>query len=271
MKNLAVVILLSAALFCRAQPTSYSLKQDTCLDKKFSIVYYVFLDSSSVPFANTATLAALTASLNNVFSHICVSFMNCSTVYIPIYPYKGWQKSFTELAVTSTWYTEKTINFYIVDTVYVDPTIPEVEGYTYPPLPANMGTSKRDLLVVDWWRLMFNNCALPIHLLGHYFGLPHTHDEISPSPPAVPGPPSGITTQEFASQTFSNCSVHGDGFCDTEADPAGIFGAQDGQGNYYLPPTDNFMSSYNSTRFRFTPQQYYRMAYTIMTKRMYLH
>lgn len=110
-----------------------------------------------------------------------------------------------------------------------------------------------------------------MHLLGHYFGLPHTHDEISPSPPAVPGPPPGIASQEFASQTTTNCSVHGDGFCDTEADPLGNSGQQDGQGNYYIPPIDNYMSYYSSTRCKFTAMQYYKMAYTMMTKRLYLH
>jgi len=271
MRKLILVFLFLLALLCRAQTTSYTVKQDTCLDKKFSIVYYVVLDSSGVPFASAAAINSLTTRLNNVFSKICVTFLNCSTVYIPIFPYKGWRRATTEAIVTGTWYTDKTINFYVVDTAYYDPVSQEAEGYTYPPTTANLAAQKKDLLVVDAYKLLFNDAGLPLHLLGHYFGLPHTAEEISPSPPAVPGPPAGVTSQEFATQTPTNCNVHGDGFCDTEADPGVNSGMQDGQGNYYIPPIDNLMSYYNSTRYKFTPQQYYRMVYTIMTKRMYLH
>jgi hypothetical protein len=134
-----------------------------------------------------------------------------------------------------------------------------------------------------------------LHQVGHFFGLPHTFDEINPAGAStvIPGPPANasppVTTLEYVNRTnLQNCLEHGDGFCDTEADPfpsaaagATLYsgpqgftrasGLRDGHGDFYVGPWDNIMSSYSASRCRFTQQQYNYMAYIIMTRRLYLH
>jgi hypothetical protein len=248
-----------------------------CLEKKFSIVFYILLDSTLstnptsaaiVPVASS-TLAALVAELNNTFKPICVSFENCSTVYIPNFSYsRTWNINPTESYVTANYYTDKTINIYFADTVASVGN--EYVGYTYEPTTVNLNTPRKDVLVLDKQFVAVENFANIKHLLGHYFGLPHTFDEILPNPPASPAPPPGVTSQEFVNGT--NCYTHGDGFCDTEADPLDpILHPKDGMGVCYLPPRDNMMSYYIGERCLFTQEQYNKMAYTIINKRLYLH
>jgi hypothetical protein len=248
---------------------SYSVKQDTCLDRKFSVVFYVILDSSYTPgLATPIVLQNAIDSLNSTFQRICVSFQNCTTIYIPFYKFNGWYYDVTDRVVTANWYTENVINIYLADTVY--PVLnPEAEGYTFLPTVANLNAPKKDMIAIDKNKLLINKAAVLKHLMGHFFGLPHTHDEINPGTPAVPPPPLGVISHEFANGTQPNCSTHGDGFCDTEADPQ-VGPIIDGMGTYYVPPLDNLMSYYTSTLNKFTAMQYYHMAYTIITKRLYL-
>lgn len=259
-------------------------KRDTCLNKQFSIVFYIVLDSNGtvtppntpslgVGFTTPTIIDAFVDKLNEVFKPICVSFKSCSTVYIPNFEYGSpWKKGIHEPIVTGAWYTDQTINFYLVDTVAFPTGNPsaEYEGDTYQPLPANLPplALKRDIIVLDKIKLLQQDQAPAMHLMGHFFGLKHTHDEIGTSPPATPGPPSGVDSNEFADGT--NCKTHGDGLCDTEADPGSDFITQDGKGHFYIHPKDNYMSYY-STRNRFTQEQYNKMVYTILTKRLYLH
>jgi hypothetical protein len=205
-------------------------------------------------------------TLNARFKPICVSFEKCSTIYIPSYRYKGWYNAATEQMVTNAWYTPNTINIYVVDTVYL-----AEGGYTYRPTPANLAASNRDPMVISADSLVLYRCALPVHLMGHFFGLPHTSEEINPTTPTTPPVPGGVTSMEFALGLTPNCQIHGDGFCDTEADNYSSGVTQDGMGNYYVPPLDNIMSNYRSSRYRFTAMQYKAMVYNILTKRMYLH
>jgi hypothetical protein len=234
------------------------LPHDTCLDKKFSIVFYVILDSAYTPgVATTPTLNWIIQELNNQFKRICVSFVNCSTVYIPNYTFNKWKDYYTELQVTNSWYTDKTINFYLTDSIKV---APENLAYTYNPIqPPGNTVGRKDIIVMEKNALFISNSQILFHAVGHFFGLPHTSDELNPNPPAVPPPPSGVTSMEFANG--SNCATHGDLFCDTDAD--GGSALQDGMGNYYLPPVDNFMSGH-PYRSRFSQQQWNKMVSVIM-------
>ncbi len=265
-----------------------TLKHDTCLNKKFSIVFYVVLDSLTPPTPGMATPVALTSMVNNlnsVFKRICVQFLNCSTVYIPNHPFNQWTKNIVDPIVTSNWYTDKTINVYFADQVSGMPAN-ELFGYAYPP-PATSTTTSKDVIVLEKSCLTNTNSAGfqqsdIVHQFGHFFGLPNTFDEINPVPPAIPAPPVGAISNEFFNRT--NCYLHGDGFCDTEADcyPLGIpptttvtpcghlSGIQDGNTQYYVPPLDNLMSNYGC-RCRFSQEQYNYMAYIILTRRFYLH
>ena len=238
--------------------------------------------------------------LNSTFSCICVSFEHCKTVIIPNYPYNIWKPSITGSIVTSTWYTEKTINFYLpemIDVPFVDP--PEAAySSPFPTLPPSTLITT-DAIVID--KQTMSKLAIKpeavhslFHAVGHFFGLPHTYDEINPAGAStvIPAPPSNanpaITSLEFVNRTnLQNCLEHGDGFCDTEADPfpsyassptftSGAFncidnaGLKDGHGDFYIPPCDNFMSAYGKG-CRYTQQQYNYMAYMILTRRLYLH
>jgi hypothetical protein len=204
-------------------------------------------------------------TLNSKFKRLCVRFENCSTVYIPNHSYGEWTVPAVEPIVTAQWYTEKTINIYLVDSI-IQNWPSEALGYSYGP-PTNTSTPTKDIIVLEKWHLNMNGGTISLHHIGHFFGLRHTHDEINPSLPATPPPPANVASKEFVDRT--NCALHGDGLCDTEADPLGS-APQDGKGDFYLPPNDNYMS-FSDNGCRFTQQQYNRMAYIMITSRKYLH
>lgn len=252
-----------------------TLKHDTCLNKKFSVVFYVVLDSN-YQWGGGLTAASLTTcinNLNNAFKPICVSFMNCSTAVIPNFPYNRWYKTVTDPIVTSNWYTDKTINIYLVDTIKLPSG---ASGYAYFP-------GGKDAIVIEKNAI---GGTTPIHEMGHFFGLVHTFDDISgpiPTSTVVPNPSQPLTTELVTrSVTGRNCYTNGDGFCDTDADcfsqsvsalaPCGfLHGPKDASNEYFIPPVDNYMTYYKPCRCRFTQEQYNFMANVILTQRLYLH
>lgn len=281
------------------------LLRDTCLDKKFSVVFYIIQDSTyslpgNVNSMNQYPLTQAINLLNSTFSRICVSFEHCKTVIIPNYSYNKWSISLGNL-ILQNWYTENTINIYVpVGISSISPDINEF-AYSYPPPPPPPSTVVPvNAIVIQVDKLYSSNTAHfsgadLLHQMGHFFGLPHTFDEINPAGAStvIPGPPtnanSPITSLEYVNRVnLQNCLEHGDGFCDTEADPypsalpsssalysapqniSSTYGLKDGHGDFYTPPWDNIMSTY-STRCHFSQQQYNYMAYIIMTRRLYLH
>jgi hypothetical protein len=270
------------------------LKHDTCLDKKFSIVFYLIQDSAYSLPTNTLAMGSYSIPfimnlLNNFFKTICVSFEHCKTVIIPNYPYNKWMHTTVGQQVLTTWYTENTINVYIPDEVV--PLLPDgpQHAYTFPP-DTNDYSKSRNAIVIEKGQNAFKNAVYfqgwPIlHQFGHFFGLPHTYSEIDSFIVTNPGPISPVKTREWVERTPANCYAHGDGFCDTDADPypasatnwslaSGVncadIGRQDGKGQYYTPPADNLMSEYFCA-CRFTQEQYNYMARYIVRRRMYLH
>lgn len=279
------------------QNLTSSLKHDTCLDKKFSVVFYLIDDSlhSFIPTIPTTTLGLLDSiifKMNQVFSRICVSFENCKTIVIPNYAYNTWTKNVIDTVVTSNWYINQTINIYLPNIVADGQSLHPSHPYGYSFFPSQILTQSKDVIVIQQSEAFSSNYAmvnnqLPVyrgsklmHLLGHYFGLPHTYDEINPSSTTTPPTPSGVISKEFVDR--SNCYIHGDGFCDTEADPAPMntygpppfcYNSQtikDGKGQFYLTPTDNFMSG-TDCACRFSQEQYNYMARFIVAYRLYLH
>jgi len=107
---------------------------------------------------------------------------------------------------------------------------------------------------------------------------------VTPLPPTA-NVSSPINTLEFVDRTtLQNCYDHGDGFCDTEADPYPSAlpacysnnyhelyetGLKDGKGNF-THRGNNYMSNVKLP-CRFSQEQYNYMAYIIMTRRIYLH
>lgn len=274
-----------------AAPNPTLIAQDTCLDKKFSIVFYVILDyynslpnttaASTATYINTMQIPLIVSLLNTNFSRICVSFETCSIVTIPSYTYNTWQAGSTDSVIVSNWYTPNTINLYLPTNL----TGPggHVKGYSSA-FPTGT-TTVRDFVVFDPTMFSVPNMVSVaysdlMHAFGHYFGLPHTYAEITGLPPA-----NGMASHELPDG--SNGQINGDGFDDTDADCYPVqfnnttapippcwyeysTGVQDANGNYYTPPVDNYMSAYNC-RCRFTQRQYNAMAKNILTSRMYLH
>jgi hypothetical protein len=238
------------------------LKHDTCLNKKFSIAFHVVLDSNyQWGGVSQADLNGCISSLNGAFSRICVSFQKCFVDSIPNYTYNNWEMAATEIPVLPNWNVEDVINIYLVDSIVGFPA-----GYASSVIVLEKGSASG---------------SVPIHEMGHYFGLPHTWSETGP-PNVFPLPTNvGIGSQEYVRRT--NCYTNGDGFCDTEADcyPAGydkltslpckhVPGTVDGYGDYFVPPVDNYMT-YFKCGCRFTQEQYNWMAYVILTSKLYLH
>ncbi|MES2680515.1 MAG: hypothetical protein V4635_11545 [Bacteroidota bacterium] len=266
LKNLLIALFILGSFSGRSQilVNTIPLGHDTCINKQFSIVFYIVLDSNySVMSATQQTLDAIIDTLNATFKPICVSFASCSTVLIPNYPYNRWLKYTTDTVVTSNWYTDKTINFYIVDSVKDLPYTERGYGYA-PPLPGN---TPKDVIVMEQLRFPLDFYHM-MHNVGHFFGLSHTYDELAPTPPQSPGPPPLVDSQEFADG--SNNTVHGDLLDDTEADPGPVPEEFDGKGDPYIRPLDNFMSFF-VLGSRFSQRQMNLMAWYILNRRLYLH
>ncbi len=242
-----------------------TLKHDICVNKKFSIVFYVIADSNGNNTVPAANLTSCINALNAAFRPICVSFMNCSTVVIPHHPFNRWTSDTIEPAARKAYWTESTINLYLPDSIVGPPA-----GYASMP-----GGPGAEIIVIEKGSIAGGGVA--IHEMGHFFGLPHTWDEIGA--PILPAPPGGVGSYEFVRRT--NCYTNGDGFCDTEADCYPVnkvlsapcqqrHGARDGYLDYYTPPVDNYMT-YFKCGCRFTQEQRNMMANTALTQLRYLH
>ncbi len=86
-----------------------TLKHDLCVNKKFSIVFYVIADSIGTMGSITqAKLDTCVNILNRAFSRICVSFLACSTVVIPNHPFNRWSNDTIEPVVRKNWFTDQT-------------------------------------------------------------------------------------------------------------------------------------------------------------------
>lgn len=265
---------------------SAPLPGDSCLNKKFSLIFYIIEDSlnpistASLASINTTLVAPRVNFLNNAFRPICVSFEHCRTVIIPNFEMNIWDLD-CEAEAKANYYADKTINVYMVGKDILNKECPD--GYTYRPDAAS-ATSRKDMIVCS----LGASGASDIHLMGHFMGLPHTGENRDNNPGPAASTNSAVLSKELVNR--SNCYFQGDGFCDTEADPYPITSAPapniqlsfrrdicnfngnlvDVNGDFYTPPTDNYMSYYRCA-CRFTQEQYNYMVKMILRYRMYLH
>lgn len=226
------------------------IPQDTCLNKKFSLVIHIVLDSSGTTGVQPGDITKGIDSLNKYFKPICVSFEACFVKKIKDYNYNEWDKTIHEPVVRLTYHDAKVINIYLV------------ENIVKPAGAAGYAASGNDLIVIK--KNAFAS-MVSVHEMGHFFDLPHTFENFVPE----------LVIRSNA------CYNSGDGFCDTDADPypAGKVtsmpcefqvGPQDAQGQYYTPPVDNIMS-YWKCPCKFTQEQYNWMALYIRDVKNYLH
>lgn len=257
-------------------------RHDTCLNKKFSVVVYIIQDSmyqmQTPAGLSTYTLAGMFDSLNRAFAPICVSFEHCKTVFIPNHTYNTWKPTHNGAAALNEWYTDNTISVFLPKEILMNfaPDNPE-PGYAF---SADTVNRLRNSIVIEKDKQITSTL---LHVFGHFFGLPHTCAEINPTLATNPPTPAGVISREFVDG--SNCAIHGDGFCDTEADPwpaasnlpyanqtsCAPMARLDGKGQFYVPPSANYMSMYQGCRGMYSPEQYYAMVKYILRKRLYLH
>lgn len=272
---------------------------DTCLDKRFSVVFYGFNDSvfSRSAMSYSLPISVLLDSWNKAFSRICVSFAACDTIVIPNYSHNRWEPFKTDQAVIKSWYKENTINVYFTDELSGAPLAMETGGYSYMdilpgmtkhmPFGAIEGTICAMVFQTGQTQTNLPVPAPPmlhidgVHMMGHFFGLPDTFSESSATPASPTSTNGGVISTEFVDG--SNSATHGDLFTDTEADcyPAGFdagiiyhcackWDVADGKSHMYYPPVDNFMSKWGNCSCRFTQQQLNFMAWYITKARIHL-
>jgi hypothetical protein len=224
---------------------------------------YTWHDCQVLPCFTYSHIALNLNFLNNTFKKLCVSFVNCNVDTIPNYTYNAWDSTTTGHVVPANYFTDSTINVYVVGMLSNFPST--AKGYAFrPPSGKNTIVIKKDVMKNDTTELT--------HLIGHFFGLPDTYEEISS--------PTATASLEYVDR--SNCYTNGDGFCDTEADcypqdyntllsPCYLqYGAKDGHNEFYRPPSENLMSNFGC-RCVFSQEQYNYMARQMITKRRYLH
>jgi hypothetical protein len=246
-----------ANYIARVQSVSSLLPHDTCLNRELSLVFHIVKDSMGQPGVTIADIDACVAKLNIAWKPICITFRRCSLNYVSDFNYNQWKNVLHEPTFSSNYYVDNTIDIVLVDNIVLPAG---AAGYADP-----MG------------HIVMNKSAIggtvPIHEMGHLFGLQHTFAEISTQ--SDMGPSSELAVR-------SNCTINGDGFCDTEADPypngkvpgapCGFQpGPKDANNNYYTPPLDNYMTYFKACNCRFTQEQYNFMALTFILFGTQLH
>lgn len=226
-----------------------------CLNKRFTIVAHIVKDSLGQPGVTEQAILEGIDTLNNYFKPICVSFEVCEFRYIDNFQFDTIDNvGNSEWDDMHTLYGQKNrINMYFIAAIKLEPG---VAGF------ASLGGINN----VNSSNICILKGSVPVpsktitHEMGHFFGLSHTWEG------------SGIELVDG-----SNCSVVGDGLCDTPADPfflgppmetwvvdcRFIGMMQDANGEFYNPDVGNIMSYYpGGCRCHFTHDQYMKMATT---------
>lgn len=229
-----------------------------CIDKMFSIVVHIVVDSLKNPNVTEADIKTSLAELNKDFAPICVAFNICEFRYIENFAYDRITKD--ESAGRDFKEMQKQYNLKNRINVYYVQNITDVPACGFASLG---GITTFDALGI----VIKKSCLAPktlSHEMGHYFGLKHTFEG------------SG---SELANG--SNCATAGDEICDTPADPyvegqptnlyvdancRFISMKKDANGQYYDPLVGNIMSYYPCASCGFTDQQYLKMASVYLSK-----
>lgn len=235
------------------------------VNKKFQVSLHIGVSNLGFQNVTEENITEAFEKLNSDFSPIGFEFEVCLSEIME-------DDRFDSLTVlpgndefvtmTSIYYEPNTINVYLVDSVETELGL--VGGFA-------VGPGGLDAIVMDKTYINDEDDVFT-HEMGHFFGLYHTFET------------------EFGEETVdgANCETAGDLICDTGADPVPVPGPDpqadeddlcnyrgptflDSNGDWYVPPTDNFMSYYQTEcTCRFTIGQYNRMVDQYLTLRNYL-
>lgn len=220
-----------------------------CLERRFSIVAHIVLDSLGQPGISEGAIDGQVAALNGYFDDICVSFEVCEFRYIP-----NFQWDSLEAVGGYRWGEMLTANHrpYRINVFYVASVTDLGDATGFASLAGITNPDGGGIAIQK-----SSGSMTLTHEMGHFWGLEHTFA----GPELVNG---------------SDCATAGDAICDTPADPYSgpeiayltdcIFTAmmQDSNGDWYDPDVGNIMSYYGGCRCHFTYQQYERMAQTYL-------
>ena len=257
-----VAVLLLSSLGIAAQNQNLYTTQAPlpCIDKKFTIVAHIVVDSLGQEMVDRAFIQESVDSLNAKFAPICASFEICE-----YHPIDNFQFDTLEIMAGTEWQElqdrhrrDFRINMYFVNTTD-DPDA--VCGFATP----DGITMMEDGGIVLLKSCIYEGSLWMTHMMGHFFGLLHTFEG------------NGVELVDG-----SNCTTEGDLICDTPADPyvigeplanyvdvglgcRFISGKSDANGAPYEPDVGNIMSFYqDECRCGFTYEQYTLMANTYL-------
>jgi len=232
-----------------------SIESMPCVDRTFQVYVHVSQEPDGTLPDELADIPAAFDSLNTIFEPICVRFQVCNTDTMENFHFDNINSAIEMegLEMRNTNQELDRINFYYVR---------QLQSMEF---GANMGginSVDTSVIVLSHNGEGMVDIRQLAHEMGMFFGLPHTHDEQNGT--------------ELVSRT--NCSIAGDGFCDTPADLLNLnaeCGAQalpcrsictttDANGDRYAPDFSNYMSNYGDCRSRFTREQYIHMAETYL-------
>lgn len=219
------------------------------INRTLNVTVWIVLDKSRTPSHDSAQVVQAVANISKNFADIGLSFVVCKVNFIENWQFNTWDSPNHSGTAQTLYFQPNTINIYFTGDIV---TPAGAAGFV------NGDGGEEDIIVVK-------DTAALTHEMGHFFGLPHTFAN---------------TGTELVDG--SNCLIAGDFICDTEADPdstgsnvdplCNYIGPpqRDLNGDFYEPPTDNFMSYYGQCRCRFTNGQYQLMAFTYFNRKYFL-
>jgi hypothetical protein len=241
-----------------AQTTSFTTREAPlpCLDKKFTVVAHMFLDSlEQLPPMSEEEVLDVVARVNDLFAPICASFEVCEFGYYPYY-------SFDTLS-SMEWIEQMDRKFSVrnhINIFFIGKDNAEGAELCGRATRGGIEKPRESYIMVE--RDCLNEFSLARHL-GTYFGLYPTN--------------FGANLDELVNG--SNCETTGDFICDTPADPFGkasngpyvggtpldpnclfILAETDANGEHFQPDLGNIMSPYFWCHCGFSRQQFIRMA-----------
>jgi hypothetical protein len=208
-----------------------------------------------------ADIALGIAIANTHFSKIGTAFNICSTYVHPNVRNDTIKAGVEDKEIAVMYDVPNTINIYYAIEVIgsPDPCGFGPQGKMTSPVK----TSDRDAIFIN--KICAQEIALT-HILGHYFGLFNTFEQVTNGTELVDGT-NCATTGDLICDTPADNGAGTDAFCDLSVPTADI------NGDYYTPPTCNIMSMPTDDPCKdnqFTTGQYDRMLEIMEKGRNYL-